>query len=149
VTFVAVPGTKPKSEDQRRNHVKPTHEWTEVPDEPYDGKVPVLPREVGWPALTRKWWKVISRMPHCRLWSEADWQFAIDTAIIAAAFHGGDLRQATELRQREKILGTTADARRDLRIRYVTTGDRPAAPVLEIAKDPRARLRSAADEAPS
>lgn len=145
---MGVPGTKPKPDDQRRNFSKPTHEWTEVPDEPYDGKVPPLPREVGWPVGTRRWWRIISRMPHCRLWTEADWQFAIDTAIVAAAFHGGDLRQATELRQREKVLGTTADARRDLRIRYVrppSPEDRPVAAVVDLARDPRARLRQQAD----
>ncbi len=40
------------------------------------------------------------------------------TALVAAAFHGGDTRSAAELRQREKVLGTTMDSRRDLRIRY-------------------------------
>jgi hypothetical protein len=58
-------------------------------------------------------------MPHASLWTEADWQFALDTAEVAAAFHDGDTKMAVELRQREKILGTTLDARRDLRIRYV------------------------------
>lgn len=72
-----------------------------------------------WPAETRRWWRAVSRMPHCSLWTDADWQFALDTACVAAAFHAGDARVASELRQREKILGTTADARRDLRIRYV------------------------------
>ena len=42
-----------------------------------------------------------------------------DTAQVAAAFHDGDVRVATELRNHEKLLGTTLDARRDLRIRYV------------------------------
>jgi hypothetical protein len=58
-------------------------------------------------------------MPHCRLWNPGDWQFALDTAMIAAAFHAGDIKQAVELRQREKVMGTTLDARRDLRIRYI------------------------------
>lgn len=72
-----------------------------------------------WPAETKRWWRTVSRMPHCVLWTDADWQFALDTALIAAGFHAGDMRLATELRAREKILGTTGDARRDLRIRYV------------------------------
>lgn len=76
-----------------------------------------IPEE--WPAETRRWWGAVSHMPHCVLWSRADWQFALDTAIVAAAFHSGDVRIAAELRQREKVLGTTHDARRDLRIRYV------------------------------
>lgn len=81
-----------------------------------------------WPAETRKWWKAISSMPHCALWDDADWQFALDTATLAAAFHAGDLRLAHELRSRERIMGTTMDARRDLRIRYVSPdgGEVPA-----------------------
>jgi hypothetical protein len=116
---MAVRGTKLKPEGQSRTRHRPTHEWVEVPDVPFaDG--PALPRRKGgWPAGTKRWWAVVSAMPHCRLWSPADWQFALDTASIAAPFHEGDMRVATELRQREKVLGTTMDARRDLRIRYV------------------------------
>lgn len=58
-------------------------------------------------------------MPHCCLWTAADWQFAFDTALVAARFHGGDVKAAYELRAREKVMGTTLDARRDLRIRYM------------------------------
>jgi hypothetical protein len=58
-------------------------------------------------------------MPHCVLWTDTDWQYAIDTAVVAAAFHRGDVRAAAELRNREKLLGTTFDTRRALRIRYV------------------------------
>jgi len=114
-----VAGRKPKPDGQKRNRVKPTHDWTEVLDVPFAGKAPVLPKEIGWPVATKRWWKVVAAMPHCVLWADSDWQFALDTALIAKAFHEGDVRVATELRQREKIMGTTADARRDLRIRYV------------------------------
>lgn len=71
-----------------------------------------------WPAETKRWWKTVSSMPHCVLWSEADWQFALDSAVVAAKFHGGKSNMATELRNREKVLGTTVDYRRALRIRY-------------------------------
>lgn len=103
------------------------HDWTEVENTPYDGPAPKLPTRylidegtlvrAAWPAATKRWWQVVSRMPHCRLWTESDWQFALDTAEVHARFMGGS--PATELRTREKVLGTTADARRDLRIRYV------------------------------
>jgi hypothetical protein len=115
---VPVVGTKPKPDGQKRNRVKPTFDWIDVPDVPYAGKPPVAAKQ-DWPAATKRWWRVVSRMPHCVLWTDGDWQFAFDTGLIAAVFHGGDMRVATELRQREKILGTTGDARRDLRIRYV------------------------------
>lgn len=58
-------------------------------------------------------------MPHCRLWTESDWEFALETAMVADALFYGRTSAATELRQREKVLGTTVDSRRDLRIRYV------------------------------
>jgi hypothetical protein len=215
-----VTGAKPKPDGQKRHRVKPTYDWTEVPDVPFDG-APVLPKTVGkpkgqappmpprplgtaglglwercwqtlavgsvdanalltvceqmdervalrgrvlrdgdwrdrsalrvldaqvasrlaqfapdkvpvsWPAETRRWWKAISRMPHCVLWDESDWQFALDTAVLVAAFHTGDLRLAGEIRAREKVLGTTGDARRDLRIRYV---DPNAGEVDEVDK---------------
>lgn len=79
-------------------------------------------------------------MPHCVLWEKSDWQFAKDTAIIAAAFHAGDLVRAQELRQREKIMGTTADARRDLRIRYVEPARKGTPNNVKAIEEYRARL---------
>jgi hypothetical protein len=161
-----VTGAKPKPSGQTRHRVKPTYDWVNVLDVPYDGKIPALPKRPGkfegrtapspgrplgtaglalwerawrtsvsglaafkidnnpvapqeWPAETKRWWRTVSHMPHCILWTEGDWQFALDTALIAAGFHAGDMRLAAELRAREKVLGTTADARRDLRIRYI------------------------------
>lgn len=80
-----------------------------------------------WPAETERWWRVISRMPHCILWDEAMWQFAIDTLASHARHVQGDPASASaELRNREKVLGTTMDFRRDLRIRYVELGAKEA-----------------------
>jgi hypothetical protein len=81
------------------------------------GAARAIPAE--WPEETLRWWDVVSHMPHCVLWTDADWRFAVDTALITATFHSGDVRVAAELRHRERIMGTTADALRDLRIRYV------------------------------
>lgn len=136
-----VAGRKPKSNPRHR--IPPVHEWTEVADVPFAG-APRLPRSrLGgrpWPKRTRDWWRAVSTMPHAALWSDADWSFAIDTAMLAAEFHDGVVSAATELRQREKILGTTMDARRDLRIRYLHAGppaepeeaDRAPAPVAQL-----------------
>lgn len=105
------------------------HDWTEVENVPYSGAVPKLPQRWGieplegvrvrlkWPARTLQWWRVVSRMPHCVLWTEADWQYALDVAEAHARFVEGT--NGTELRIREKMLGNTMDSRRDLRIRYV------------------------------
>lgn len=125
-------GRKPKPPEVRRNRVPPRHDWTEVANVPNE-LAPQLPRwsrrfmpmdkdgtqPRDWPAATLRWWDVVSHMPHAVLWEPSDWQFAYDTALVVAAFHCGQVRFAKEMRDREKILGTTADARRDLRIRYV------------------------------
>lgn len=119
-----VKGRKP-SPDSRYGGTAPSkqprQEWVEVVDKPYDGVVPKLPtRHPAWPARIKEKWKVWSRMPHCVLWDEADWEFALDSLEIAAQFYEtGQTGKATELRNREKQLGTTLDFRRDLRIRYV------------------------------
>lgn len=59
-------------------------------------------------------------MPHSRLSHPSDWSFALDSIEVAARLQeDGKTAWATELHARELVLGTTADARRDLRIVYV------------------------------
>lgn len=125
-----VAGRKPKPAGQAVNRTKPTHDWTEVVDTPFkDGpKLPTKrPDGRAWPAWTKRWWNVVRAMPHCALWTQSDWEFAFDTAELKAKFHTeGGTGLATEIRNRERVLGTTADYRRDLRIRYVEAVEQDA-----------------------
>ena len=122
-------GPAPKSADQRLRQNKPS-EWVEVPNVPFAGNKPKLParrtvmtafgpKDVTIKTITRDWWNSISSMPHCILWTPSDWTFALVTAMVADAAFTGGIGSATELRNREKILGTTVDFRKALRIRYV------------------------------
>lgn len=95
-------------------------------------------RPMGWPEATIEWWKAISVMPHCVLWGEGDWQFARDTMLIVAAYHVGHVHLANELRRRENMMGVTADARRNLRIRYVD-------PELKVVGAPARKVSSLDD----
>ena len=139
-----VQGRKPKPQGQARHRVKSNIQWTEIPDAPYKGKVPTLPKRRDsktWPERVKRKWAVWSRMPHCILWTPADWEFALDTIEIAAKFYEGDAKLATELRNREKLLGTTIDFRRDLRIRYIDpTVKEPATEDVINIDDYRERL---------
>lgn len=139
---MGVPGTKPKADRTQVRHKNPTYDFTEVDDVPFAGAPALRDRATGgisvlevgaanspdWPEATLGWWAVVSRMPHCKLWTESDWQFAMDTAEIHArtmeAWRG---YTGAELRQREKLMGTYADARRDLRIKYVEPKAKPDA----------------------
>lgn len=127
---MAMSGRKPSDRPTVTRH-KPTVDWTEVVNVPYSGERPELPvsrmvmtpkgelQEFPIEQRTRNWWNAVSSMPHCVLWSPSDWQFALDTAMVHADAAHGKTTAMAELRMREKIMGTTVDARRDLRIRYV------------------------------
>ncbi len=161
-----VAGRKPKEDGSKRNRVKPVHDWLEIEDVPYAGDdAPNLPTrrtfmtkegptQLGMVTQTKRWWATVSSMPHCVLWTAADWQFALTTAFVADDVFRGDSGRAAELRQREKVMGTTMDSRRDLRIRYVdpepdTSIEKPSVPkkksagtVTSISEGRRARLTS-------
>lgn len=130
-----VTGRKPKSQGQAVNRNKPAHEWTEIDDVPFADAPPLpetKPNGDPWSSSTQRWWTAISTMPHCKLWAHSDWMFAEHTARLVAAFDAGDFKQATEIRQREKKLGVTADDRRDLRIRYVDPKPETSAEVTNL-----------------
>jgi len=127
---MAVAGRKPAASGQTRHRVKPSADWVEVQNVPYAGDVPELPEQrtvltrdgqtsVEMQPMTRRWWESVTRMPHCVLWTESDWMFALSTATVADAAFCGIASAATELRNREKVMGTTVEYRRDLRIKYV------------------------------
>lgn len=134
----------------------PRVDWTEVVNVPYTGERPELPEtreiinkagDIGvfpMPPQTVKWWESVTTMPHCVLWSPSDWAFCADTALIHAQAVTGVVSAMAELRQREKIMGTTVDARRDLRIRYVDPEEevKPLAAVDSL-DDRRERLLNA------
>lgn len=145
---MAVAGRKPKAADQKRNRNPSAVDWVEVKDVPYTGPRPKLPEDrvvltrqgqtvVDLQEMTYEWWDDVSTMPHCILWTQADWRFAITTAMVADAAFCGIAASATELRNREKVLGTTAEFRRDLRIRYVPDVEPTTSPDVTSLDDYR------------
>jgi hypothetical protein len=129
--LVPVRGRPPKAFGVSNNRHRPVHDWVEVADVPFEVGME-LPefRADGrsWPERTKAKWEAWRSMPHAKLWYPAEWSFALDTLELAADFHKtGEPRFGTELRNREKVLGTTLDYLRGLRIRYVEPcADTPA-----------------------
>lgn len=152
---MAITGRKPKDEKVTRHPL--THDWVDVPDVPFRGcECPEpggpgcggahIPKCPSRRIATKQWWTGVTAMPHCVLWSPMDWQYALDTARIHAAFAGGDFARAAELRIRERIMGTTVEARRDLRIRYVSAvaiATDVEQPPADIGAERRRRLLNA------
>lgn len=139
---------RPGPAGKAAKHGRTNTDWVEVPDVPYAGPspdLPKLPKGKKWNDIVVQWWEQVRAMPHCDLWTATDWQFAVETALMKDQFwrEYGDGKMmsttATEIRRREGLLGTTAEARRQLRIRYVPAGedadDEPDLPVEVVEHD--------------
>lgn len=133
-----LPGPNPRDKSEKRFRGAPTHDWIEVENLPFEDG-PELPefRSDGrqWSARIKAKWDAWRRLPHAKLWGPAEWDFALDTIEIAALLHEkGSPNLATELRNREKVLGTTLDYLRAIRVRYVEPkGNDAPAGVTNIA----------------
>lgn len=81
------------------------------------------------PCSGRHGWLVGGHQHHAALQAvvTSDWRFALTTALVADMAYRGNNAAATELRNREKVMGTTMEFRRDLRIRYVEPANETAA----------------------
>jgi hypothetical protein len=117
-----LPGRPQKPPGQAVNRVPKVHDWIEIPKVRYSG-APRMPAKNAkgepWHPWAKRWYKAISTMPHCVLWDNEDWEFFLATLNVVDKFHQGDTGSATELRNREKIMGVTYDSRLGLRIRYI------------------------------
>jgi hypothetical protein len=129
VTVMARPG--PAQLARRLGHSK-NAEWTEVANRPYEGPspdLPALPHNGAYHPLVTTWWDMVRTMPHCVNWTPTDWMYAVETALLKHYFwmdaSAGEVKTtaATEIRRREDNIGTTEEARRKLRIRYVDVED--------------------------
>lgn len=73
---------------------------------------PDLPDGIEWGDRTAVWWGSLASIPGMDTWTDADWQYALDTALIhRAVWQDGDLTQLKELRMREQSMGISPAAR--------------------------------------
>lgn len=142
------PAPKPAASRARRNAVPATATLTFTP-----AAQPDLHAGFPWPEQTREWWARWGRCPQASMFSETDWDFLADTALLHATVwgsaqdavaHGGklDLSQVAELRLRVAKLGATVEDRQRLRIEFAEPGDpeistRPAGHAREMYKSLR------------
>lgn len=71
-----------------------------------------------WPTATRGWWAMLDFHPLKGEFTEMDWSYLLDTALIHASFWKGSLDRAAELRLREAKYGFTPEDRARLRIQF-------------------------------
>ena len=72
----------------------------------------------SWPKVTVGWWEMWAGHPLAEEFSDSDWSFLLDTALIHAAVWDGDLKMMSELRLRVAKFGVTPEDRARLRIQF-------------------------------
>lgn len=129
-------GARSRSRDQKRDDAK----LTAIVD---DGAVrgPELPDGFEWPPATVAWWETWRRAPQAQTFTDTDWSFLVDTAVMHAEFWLGNRALAAELRLRVSKFGATPEDRARLRM-SVGEPKGKSAPKLQTkdATDRRARL---------
>lgn len=107
------------------------------------GETTVVKKRFTWPATTKMWWEMLSRHPLAAEFTEMDWAYLAETAMIHAQFWKGDFKLASELRLREAKYGFTPEDRARLRMQFAlaTTAEVESAERVDRATSSRDRMR--------
>ena len=136
-------GPAPKAMKRRRNAEPPN---TKVSA---DGGLrgPDLPDGYNWHPQTLLWWQTWRRSPQAQRFTDTDWSFLLDTALMHSAMWAkSQWTLAAEVRLRAAKFGATPEDRARLRLEVdvpVAESEKPttaAAARKAAAKDPRTRL---------
>lgn len=143
-------GPAPKPADaRRRRNADPVKPREVVADDELRG--PELPEDYDWPARTKAWWQTWRESPLAQTFTETDWDFLTDTALLHAELWTGNGSVAAELRLRVAKFGATPEDRARLRVTVAppTAGaEQPAAkPSTPSTKARRGRLLQVVDGA--
>lgn len=138
-------GPPPKDPSQRRRRNKTDPPTIVV----VDGKTygPELPETHEWPEATIKWWAVWRTCAQASTFTDTDWSFLTDTAVLHAEFWLGNRMVASELRLRVAKFGATPEDRARLKLSVGDPDNMPAPTRLwtKAAYNRRARLLRAVD----
>ena len=108
-------GPAPKDpENRRRRNADPVPATELLVDDEVRG--PGLPGGIEWPVVTLAWWNTWRNSPQAATFTETDWDFLVDTALLHARFWKGDEKVAGELRLRVAKFGATPEDRARLRM---------------------------------
>ena len=130
------PAPKDPAERRRRNAEQP---MTLVAADG-ERRGPELPGTHEWPTATLGWWETWRVSPQASTFTDTDWSFLLDTAVLHAEFWLGDRSVAAELRLRSAKFGATPEDRARLRL-AVTDPAKPAPAKLQTKADRTRKAR--------
>lgn len=111
-------GRGPAPTKDRSERVRPGSSVAKTVVVSGDGEVrgPDLPGSFDWPAQTQAWWETWRSSPQATTFSDTDWGFLLDTALLHAELWAGNGAVAAELRLRVAKFGATPEDRMRLRM---------------------------------
>lgn len=117
-------GPAPKPAHKRaRSNVDPI--GTRVIPFPGRAKQPELPDDIDWHPRTVAWWRTWDESPLSANFTDDDWSFLIDTALMHTAFWSkGQWTLAAEVRLRVAKYGQTPEDRARLRIVFADADEK-------------------------
>ncbi len=125
------PAPKPASERRRRN-ADPVPTVVVQADGALRG--PDLPTGYPWHSQTYRWWDTWRRSAQASTFTNTDWDFLIDTALLHTSYWNGD-NVGAELRLRVAKFGATPEDR--LRLRLQIDGEAEGAKSTKTLTDQR------------
>lgn len=129
-------GPAPKDPDQRRRRNDSAPMTVVTADGESYG--PELPDSFEWPDATVAWWKTWRECAMASKFTDTDWSFLLDTAVLHAEFWLGNRSLAGELRLRAAKFGATPEDRARLKIE-IGDPDKPASPTRLQTKESKSR----------
>lgn len=111
----------------------------------------MVTQEFSWPERTRSWWRMWNESPLTADYTQTDWDFLLDTALIHAKFWLGNTALAGELRLRVAKFGATPEDRARLRITFAQADEaegKAGKPASGGTRSRRGPLKSSEAEAP-
>lgn len=106
---------------------------------------PDLPDVIDWPDATREWWETWRRAPQAQTFTDTDWSFLLDTAVLHMEFWDGDRSVAAELRLRAAKFGATPEDRARLKIAISEPKSAKSAPRTRSASRKDRLLKAVGD----
>lgn len=116
-------GPAPKPADRRARTNKDATPQTVLRFEL--AEAPELPDDVEWHERTRAWWDMWKRSAQAETFTETDWSFLLDTALMHhAMWSNGQWTLAAEVRLRVAKFGATPEDRARLRMVFADADEK-------------------------
>lgn len=144
------PGSGAKPDDERRRRNAPEKLTVVTADGKQHGDE--LPDTFDWPPATLAWWETWRKSAQASKFTDTDWSFLLDTAVLHAEFWLGNRSLAAELRLRAAKFGATPEDRARLKIEIgdPDTPPKPGATARLQTKETKSRrtrlLRAVGDD---